>query len=59
MGKALGAALGILASVLVILAVGLYEGYITPSLVDNLTDTELGVFGAIAIVAAIFTYRME
>lgn len=44
--------LGILATALFVLAVAVFYGYIPHSLVGNLSDTELGVFGVLAIVAA-------
>lgn len=47
---------GLMASLLAVLAVALYEGYITPALVNNFTADELGVFAALAVVVAIFAY---
>lgn len=43
----------LLGSVLAILAVAVYEGYLASSLVWNFTSTELGAFAAVAIVVAI------
>jgi hypothetical protein len=45
--------LGIAAAVLVVLALAVYYGYIDTSLVDNLTDGELGTFGVLAIAGAV------
>jgi hypothetical protein len=50
-GLAIG--LGILATVLVILAVAVYEGFFPASLVDNLTPTELGTLGFLSIAGAV------
>lgn len=49
----------LLGSVLAVLAVALYEGYITASLVGGVTDTEMGTFAAIAIVVAIVSYLKD
>jgi hypothetical protein len=45
--------LGLLATVLFILAVGVYYAYFPSSLVANLTDGELGVLGFVAAAAAV------
>jgi hypothetical protein len=45
--------LGIAASLLAVLAVATYEGYIPLGDVDNLTSTELGTLSALAVVGAI------
>jgi uncharacterized membrane protein YGL010W len=45
--------LGILASVLLVLSVAVFEGYIPTTFVDNLTYGELGTFAFLAIVGAI------
>ncbi len=44
--------LGIVASILVVLAVVVYLGYVPASWVDSLTDGELTALAAITIVAA-------
>lgn len=44
--------LGILATALFVLAVGVFQGWLPASLVQNLTAQELGVFGVLAIVGA-------
>ncbi len=49
----LAVVLGIAASLLAVLAVAIYEGYIPLSYVDNVSATELGTFAALAVVAAI------
>ncbi len=45
--------LGIAATLLVILAVAVFYGYLPSSLVDNLTPGELGTFGVLAIGGAV------
>lgn len=45
--------LGIAATLLVILAIAVYYGYIDATLVDNLTSGELGTFGVLAIGGAV------
>ncbi|MGB6442826.1 MAG: hypothetical protein WBF81_05985 [Thermoplasmata archaeon] len=45
--------LGLLATALFILAVGVYYGYIGGSVVGSLTDGELGVFGFLAAAGAV------
>ena len=45
--------LGIAASLLAVMAVAVYEGYITSSWADNLTDGELGFLSALAVVGAV------
>lgn len=45
--------LGIAGSVLAVLAVLVYEGWLTTALVDNFTDVELGAFSALSITGAI------
>lgn len=48
----------LLASLLAVLAVALYETWIPASLVGNLTYSELGIFATLAaVVAFIFYYR--
>lgn len=48
--------LGIVASILVVLAVGVYLGYIPASWVDSLTAGQLGVLAGITIVGAAASY---
>lgn len=43
---------GVIASVLVVLAIASYLGYVPTAWVDNLTDGELAVFATLAIIAA-------
>lgn len=43
---------GILATVLIVLAVAVYLGYLPTSEVANLSDGELGVFAALSIIVA-------
>lgn len=45
--------LAIAATFLFVLAVAVYYGYFPPSLVDNLTDGELGVLGFLAAAGAV------
>lgn len=45
--------LGILASVLAVLALAAYWGYIPASYVDNFTFGELGSFAALAVIGAV------
>ena len=56
---ALAVGLGILATALAILAVAVFYGYIPPSLVGNLTATELGTFSVLAIAGAGGSAYME
>lgn len=51
--------LGLLASGLIVLAIGVNYGYWPTSLADNLTAPELGVLGAIAIAGAAASAYME
>lgn len=44
---------GIVGSVLAVLAVLVYEGWLSPAQVDNFTDVELGAFAVLSITAAI------
>lgn len=47
------------ASLLAVLAVAVFEGFLPASLAGNFTDTELGTFAAIAAVAAIALYAWD
>ena len=46
----------LVASILIALAICVYEGYIPQSLVDNFTYGELGSFGGLAAVVAVVAY---
>lgn len=49
----LAVVLAITATVLAALAIAVFEGYMPADLVGNLTPGELGVFSALAVIAAI------
>jgi hypothetical protein len=46
--------LGVLATVLILLAIASFYGYVPPSWVDNLTSSELGVFAFLAALGAVW-----
>jgi|HubBroStandDraft_1064217.scaffolds.fasta_scaffold229998_2 hypothetical protein len=50
---------GIVGSVLAVLAVLVFENWLTPALVDNFTATELGAFAALSITGAIAASAAE
>lgn len=51
--------LGIAGSLLAILAVAVYEGYLTTAQVGNFTADELGVLSALSVAGAIGTAYAE
>jgi hypothetical protein len=51
--------LGIVGSILAVLAVLVFENWLTPALVDNFSATELGAFSALAITGAIASSAAE
>lgn len=53
------ALLALAASLLAVLAIAVFQGYIPASMVSNLTATQLGTFAAIAAVAAGAIYVTE
>lgn len=50
--KTLAVVFGIAGSLLAVLAIAVFEGYITPVDVDNFSDGMLGTLSALSIVAA-------
>lgn len=50
---------GVIASLLVILSVGVYLGYVPTTWVNSLSDTELGVLAVLAIFVAGFAAYEE
>jgi H+/gluconate symporter-like permease len=59
MGTKLWAALvAILATVVAALSIGTFEGWLSPSYVDNIPAGALGVFSGIAFIVAIGLYAM-